>query len=95
MDADLLSAALADAALRGALPKAVIVVDVYGQCANYAPIREACARYDVPIIEDAAESLGATYQGRAAGSLGAIGVFSFNGNKIITTSLDSHGGGTA
>jgi len=86
MDPELLSATLADAALRGALPKAVIVVDVFGQCANYAPILEVCARYDVPIIEDAAEALGATWQDRAAGTLGAIGVFSFNGNKIITTS---------
>jgi len=63
-----------------------MVVDAYGQCADYTPILDACARYEVPVIEDAAEALGATYRGRAAGSLGAIGVFSFNGNKIITTS---------
>jgi len=63
-----------------------MVVDVYGQCADYTPILDACARYEVPVIDDAAEALGATYRGRAAGSLGAIGVFSFNGNKIITTS---------
>ena len=86
MDPELLAEALDGAARRGSLPKAVMVVDTYGQCANYAPILEACARYNVPTIEDAAEALGATYHGRAAGSLGAIGVFSFNGNKIITTS---------
>ena len=82
-------ASLGDAGRRGTprcLPKAVIVVDLFGQCANYAPILEVCARYDVPIIEDAAEALGATWQDRAAGTLGAIAVFSFNGNKIITTS---------
>jgi pyridoxal phosphate-dependent aminotransferase EpsN len=67
-------------------PAAVIVVDLYGQCASWDPILETCERYDVPIIDDAAEALGATYKGRAAGSFGALNVFSFNGNKIITTS---------
>jgi dTDP-4-amino-4,6-dideoxygalactose transaminase len=67
-------------------PAAVIVVDLYGQCASWDPILETCARYHVPVIEDAAEALGATYQGRAAGSFGIVNVFSFNGNKIITTS---------
>jgi len=86
MDSKLLAETLNDAARRGALPNAVMVVDAYGQCADYTPILDACARYEVPVIEDAAEALGATYRGRAAGSLGAIGVFSFNGNKIITTS---------
>ena len=86
MDPVLLAETLDDAARRGALPRAVLVVDAYGQCADYTPILEACARFEVPVIEDAAEALGATYCGRAAGSLGAIGIFSFNGNKIITTS---------
>jgi len=85
MDPDLLVEELDDCARAGRLPKAVIVVDLYGQCANYDPILEACSRYEVPLIADASESLGATYRGRAAGSQGAMGVFSFNGNKIITT----------
>lgn len=85
MDPDLLAQELEDAAKRGKLPKAVVVVDLYGQCADYDRIVAACARYDIPIIEDAAEALGATYKGKSAGSFGKMGVFSFNGNKIITT----------
>jgi pyridoxal phosphate-dependent aminotransferase EpsN len=68
------------------LPKAVIVVNLYGQSADMDPILEICDRYGVPIVEDAAESLGATYKGKASGTLGKFGIFSFNGNKIITTS---------
>jgi pyridoxal phosphate-dependent aminotransferase EpsN len=86
MDPDLLAAELEDGAKRGRLPKAVIVVDLYGQCADYDRISDVCARYDIPVIEDAAEALGATYKERAAGAMGRIAVFSFNGNKIITTS---------
>jgi dTDP-4-amino-4,6-dideoxygalactose transaminase len=86
MDPALLAQALEDAATEGQLPKAVIVVDLYGRCADYDAIAEACSRYEVPIIEDAAEALGASYRGKPAGSFGRIGVFSFNGNKIITTS---------
>ena len=86
MDPQLFADELRSCAKNGKLPKAVIVVDLYGQCADYDPILEACAEYEIPVIEDAAESLGATYKGRAAGSLGALGAFSFNGNKIITTS---------
>jgi dTDP-4-amino-4,6-dideoxygalactose transaminase len=81
-----LSRALNDAATRNDLPKAVVVVNLYGQSADLDPILELCATHDVPVLEDAAESLGATYKGRASGTLGRIGVYSFNGNKIITTS---------
>ncbi len=63
-----------------------MAVDLYGQCADYGPIIEACKRYEVPLIEDAAEALGATYNGTFAGKFGVMGIFSFNGNKIITTS---------
>jgi len=86
MDPALLAEELEACATRGKLPRAVVVVDLYGQCADYDRIRESCDFYGVPILEDAAEALGATYKGKAAGSLGALGVFSFNGNKIITTS---------
>ena len=67
------------------LPKAVMPVHLYGQSADLDPILGVCARYGVPVIEDAAEALGTLYKGKPAGSLGAIGVFSFNGNKIVTT----------
>ncbi|RLQ97525.1 DegT/DnrJ/EryC1/StrS family aminotransferase [Falsibacillus albus] len=70
----------------GVLPKAVIVVNLYGQSADYNEILEICCRYGVPIIEDAAESLGSMYHGKKSGTFGKFGVFSFNGNKIITTS---------
>jgi dTDP-4-amino-4,6-dideoxygalactose transaminase len=83
---DLLAEELAACAERGRLPRAVIAVDLYGQCADYDRLLQACARYEVPLLEDAAEALGATYKGRPAGSFGELGVFSFNGNKIITTS---------
>jgi pyridoxal phosphate-dependent aminotransferase EpsN len=86
LDPDLLEEALADRAKRRKPPRAVIVVDLYGQCANYERIVGICARYDVPVVQDASESLGATFRGRPAGTQGLMGVFSFNGNKIITTS---------
>lgn len=70
----------------GTMPKAVIVVNLYGQSADMDPIIELCNKYNVPIIEDAAESLGATYKGKASGTFGEFGIYSFNGNKIITTS---------
>ncbi|MFF2910889.1 DegT/DnrJ/EryC1/StrS family aminotransferase [Paenibacillus sp. NPDC057934] len=68
------------------MPKAVIIVDLYGQSADYDSLLPICERYGVPVIEDAAEALGATYKGKKCGSFGHISIFSFNGNKIITTS---------
>lgn len=68
------------------MPKAVIIVDLYGQSADYDLLLPICEQYGVPVIEDAAEALGATYKGKKCGSFGHIGIFSFNGNKIITTS---------
>jgi len=85
MDPNLLADALQRSAAGGKLPKAVVVVDLYGQCADFDLIREICGQYDIPVLEDAAEALGANYRGRPAGTLGDVGVFSFNGNKIITT----------
>lgn len=70
----------------GRLPKAVLAVNLYGQSADYDPLLEICDTYGVPLIEDAAESLGAMYKGRPSGTLGRLGCYSFNGNKIITTS---------
>src|SRR5690242_19442171 len=86
MDPGLLIEELDRAARTGELPKAVIAVDLYGQCADLEPIAAACKRHGVWLIEDAAEALGATYHGRPAGSFGDLAILSFNGNKIITTS---------
>jgi len=86
LDPDLLDEELAERAATNTLPAAVVSVDLYGQCADYDRIVAACARYAVPLVEDAAEALGASYRGQAAGVFGDVGVFSFNGNKIITTS---------
>ncbi|WIV97440.1 aminotransferase class I/II-fold pyridoxal phosphate-dependent enzyme [Kinneretia aquatilis] len=86
MSPQALERALADARRRGKLPKAVIVVNLYGQSADMDAIIQLCDAYGVPLIEDAAESLGATYKDRQSGSFGRIGIYSFNGNKIITTS---------
>ena len=71
---------------KGKLPKAVIVVHLYGQSADMDKIMAICNEYNVPVIEDAAESLGATYKGKQTGTMGKYGIYSFNGNKIITTS---------
>lgn len=81
-----LERALRDAKAKNQLPKAVIIVNLYGQSANYDALCQLCNEYNVPIIEDAAESLGATYKKKHTGTFGKLGVFSFNGNKIITTS---------
>ena len=86
MSPDLLQRALEEHQKTGRLPKAVIVVDLYGLSAQYDQITEICAHYGVPMIEDAAEALGASYQNHKCGSFGDLSVFSFNGNKIITTS---------
>ena len=86
LDAGRLEDWLDSRARTGSLPRAVIAVDLYGQCADLERIAAACDRHGVPLIEDAAEALGATCAGRPAGAFGRLGVFSFNGNKIITTS---------
>jgi pyridoxal phosphate-dependent aminotransferase EpsN len=86
LDANILREALKAKAATNRLPRALVVVHLYGQCAEMDPIMETAAEYGIPILEDAAEALGATYKGRAAGTLGRVGAFSFNGNKIITTS---------
>ena len=86
LDPDLFRAALDKRAKNGKLPKAVVIVHLYGQSCDIDPILEACNAYEIPLIEDAAESLGASYKNRSPGSFGKIGIFSFNGNKIITTS---------
>ncbi len=91
MDPDALKKAFEKYDAMGKLPKAVIVVDLYGNSANYDKIIPICEQYGVPILEDAAEALGTTYKGKKCGTFGKIGALSFNGNKIITTS----GGGMA
>lgn len=75
----------------GKLPRAVIIVDLYGQSANWDKLLPVCREYGVPILEDAAEALGSRYHGEYCGNFGDLGIISFNGNKIITTS----GGGMA
>jgi len=86
LDPALVAEELDACARRNALPRAVVTVDLYGQSADHDPIRAACERHGVAVIEDAAEALGATYKGQPCGRFGRLGVFSFNGNKIITTS---------
>jgi len=86
MDPGLLAEFLEARAKKGRLPKAVVLVHLYGQSADIAPIQALCQEYGIPLVEDAAEALGSTYQGRSPGTFGLAGIFSFNGNKIITTS---------
>jgi dTDP-4-amino-4,6-dideoxygalactose transaminase len=86
IDPELVACELDDRARQGRLPRALVTVDLYGQAADYDALLPLCERYEIPLVEDAAEALGGTYRGKPAGSFGAAGVFSFNGNKIITTS---------
>ncbi|WP_337874899.1 aminotransferase class I/II-fold pyridoxal phosphate-dependent enzyme [Exiguobacterium sp.] len=86
MSPEALRKALVQAATKGKLPKAVIVVHLYGVVAKIGEIRRICQEFGVTLIEDAAESLGATWKGQMTGTIGDIGFYSFNGNKIITTS---------
>ena len=85
LDPQLLEDALAERAQANTLPRAVLVVHLYGQCADMDPILELCSRYGVAVLEDAAEALGSDYRGKPAGTMGHVGAFSFNGNKVITT----------
>lgn len=91
MDPVLLEKALKEEIGKGKKPKAVIVVNLYGMPAKLQEIKKICELYEIPLIEDAAESLGAHISGKMTGTYGKVGVLSFNGNKIITTS----GGGAA
>lgn len=86
MDPALLEETLERRSRRGRLPRAVVVVHLYGQSADMTPIVHACERFGVPLIEDAAEALGGTHEGVPLGTLGHSAIYSFNGNKIVTTS---------
>ena len=86
IDPELLDRAISSRRAAGGRVRAVIAVDLYGQCCDYDALREVCARHEVVLVQDATESLGATYRGAPAGAQGALAAFSFNGNKIITTS---------
>ena len=86
MDPQLVAQELSRRAKINRLPKALVLVHLYGQPSDIDPIKQLCEKYGVALIEDAAEALGATYKDKAPGTLGQVGIFSFNGNKIITTS---------
>ncbi|MFF3855107.1 DegT/DnrJ/EryC1/StrS family aminotransferase [Micromonospora sp. NPDC002575] len=86
VDVDLLPDLLDDLRRQGRRIAAVVAVDINGVCADYARLLPVCAAAGVPVVEDSAQALGSTYQGRHAGSFGRVGIFSFNGNKIMTTS---------
>lgn len=86
MSPELLEKAIKDRISKGKKPKALILVHLYGMPANMEAIMELAHRYEIPLIEDAAEALGGRYKNKALGTFGLMGVFSFNGNKIITTS---------
>jgi dTDP-4-amino-4,6-dideoxygalactose transaminase len=86
MSPQFLELAIRDRMWRGKKPKAIIVVHLYGMPARMDEILEIAQRYEIPVIEDAAEALGSTFYGQQVGTFGDMGIFSFNGNKIITTS---------
>lgn len=85
MDPALLAEELAACAKRGRLPRAVLPTDAYGQSCDQDALKAVCARHGVPLVEDAAEAVGATYKGRPAGSGADVAIYSFNGNKVLTT----------
>lgn len=86
MDPVLVAETIERKAKAGRAPRAVVLVHLYGQSADIDPVVVACERHGVALVEDAAEALGATYKGKAPGGFGRVGIHSFNGNKIITTS---------
>jgi pyridoxal phosphate-dependent aminotransferase EpsN len=86
MDPELVEGEFKKRAKNNRLPKALVLVHLYGQPSDIDPIKQLCDKYEVALIEDAAEALGATYKDKAPGTFGQVGIFSFNGNKIITTS---------
>jgi dTDP-4-amino-4,6-dideoxygalactose transaminase len=83
---EMLEAAIADRIAKGKKPKAIVVVHLYGQAAQMDRIMDITLKYEIPVIEDAAEAFGSEYKGKKLGTIGDIGIYSFNGNKIITTS---------
>ena len=85
IDANLLADTLAERARSNRIPKAIVVVDIYGQSVDMQSVMEIAARYDIPVIDDAAEALGSSYQSRRVGADADMSAVSFNGNKIITT----------
>ncbi len=86
MSPEHLERAFVAAKKRGKMPKAVIIVDLYGTAADYDALLPICAKYGVPVLEDAAEAFGGSYKGKKLGSFGDLAILSFNGNKIITAS---------
>jgi dTDP-4-amino-4,6-dideoxygalactose transaminase len=86
MDPQLLEDAIKDRISKGKKPKAIILVHLYGMPAQVNEIMAIARRYEIPVVEDAAEALGSTYHGKKLGTFGDFGIYSFNGNKIITTS---------
>jgi pyridoxal phosphate-dependent aminotransferase EpsN len=85
MDPELLATFLEERAAKGRLPRAVVLVHLYGQSADLDPIVVACKKHGVALVEDAAEAVGTLYKGRPVGTFGDVSIFSFNGNKMITT----------
>ena len=86
MDPDVLEQAIKDRIAKGKKPKAIIPVHLYGMPAKMKEIVDIAAAYEIPVIEDAAEALGSSINGKKCGTFGEMAILSFNGNKIITTS---------